>query len=133
VSYFTVKVIPEDLPPAVVTLTSLVPAPVAGTLHTIWVLDQETYRVTSVLPKVTVEVPRLVPKPVPVIVTCVPGEPDRGASLLIRGTTLKGIRLERPAAVVTDRFTAPEAPAGTLGIRPGYIADDLITPEGDIG
>jgi hypothetical protein len=40
--YCTAKVTPPEVPPRVVTLTNLAPALVAGTLHTIWVMDQET-------------------------------------------------------------------------------------------
>ncbi len=70
--------------------------------------------VTSVIPNFTVDVPRVAPKPVPVMVTRVPGVPERGESLVMRGVTLKAAPLEVSPTTVTTIFTAPAEPAGTL-------------------
>src|SRR5450756_2712589 len=69
----TLKLLALLVPTVVVTLTFSKPnLAFAGTLHLMRVLLQETYLEHFVTPNFTKLVPRLAPKPVPVMVTVTP-------------------------------------------------------------
>ena len=67
-----------EVPPAVVTVTSMVPAPAAGEVAVIEVVELTVTPVAGVPPKLTVLAPTI--NPVPMIVTLVPppAGPDVG-------------------------------------------------------
>ena len=80
----TVYKMPFDVPPVVVTVTLPVKAP-AGTLATMTVSDQLVIVVAVVPLNLTVDVPWIAPKLVPVMVTEVPTGPERGLIEVIAG------------------------------------------------
>jgi hypothetical protein len=120
----TVKVTPLEVPPAVVTVTGPLAAPV-GALHLIWVSDQEVNCVGVTPLNLTDEDPWDAPKFVPVIVTSAPTGPEVGASevMLGGGMTVKVTPLEVPPAVVT--VTGPvAAPVGALHLT--WVSDHEV-------
>ena len=83
----TVKLTPLLLPPAVFTVTLPVVAP-PGTVATIEIALQFAMEVAFAVPKKTVLVPCVGPKPPPLIVTDAPPAPEVGDKVLMAGITV---------------------------------------------
>ena len=91
----TVKLLPAEATPLTVTTTFPVVAPV-GTVATIDVALQLAMLVAVVVLNLTVLVPCVLPKPVPVIVTDAPTAPEVGDSVVILGAAnAKALRVRQ--------------------------------------
>lgn len=118
----TPKLTPLPASPPAVTTTLPVVAP-AGTVTPMLVALQ-LVTAAAVPLNVTVLLPWVAPKLLPVIVTAVPGGPDAGDRPVIEGATVKLIPLLATPFTVT--VTLPVvAPAGT--VAPMLVALQLVT------
>jgi hypothetical protein len=122
------KVTPLLLAPCQLTTTGPEPASPLGAFTTIFVLLQLTIWAGAPLNVTTPGV--LVPKPVPVIVTCVAGCPLVGLMLVIDGanSTFNVNEGEDPTALVTTTGSAPVlAVAGTVKVIALLFHETIFT------
>jgi hypothetical protein len=119
-----------EVPPAVATVTSTVPASSDGEVAVHEVVDEQLTLVPAVLPKLAVVAPTT--KPVPVMVTAVPppSGPVLGEIPVMTGAPKMNLSAAEvadvpPPTVVTVRSTVPAASSGEVAVH--EVVDEQLT------